>query len=110
MNANAEIITQKKDNVLILPVEAITSRRNKNYVAKKDGTSTEVQVGLYNEDNIEIISGLSEGDSVLLPEIKISIPNTKTSVTGMGMPFQGGGQIRTFTTGSGNQYRQGGSK
>jgi HlyD family secretion protein len=110
MNANAEIITQKKDNVLILPVEAITSRKNKNYVAKKDGTSTEVQVGLYNEDNIEIISGLSEGDSVLLPEIKISIPNTKTSVTGMGMPFQGSGQIRTFTTGSGNQYRQGGSK
>jgi hypothetical protein len=28
----------------------------------------------------------------------------------MGMPFQGGAQIRTFTNGSGNQYRQGGSK
>jgi HlyD family secretion protein len=110
MNANAEIITQKKENVLMLPVEAITTRKNKQYVTKKDGTSTEVQVGLYNEDNIEIISGLSEGDSVLLPEIKLSTPNTKASVSGMGMPFQGGAQIRTFTNGSGNQYRQGGSK
>jgi hypothetical protein len=28
----------------------------------------------------------------------------------MGMPFQGGAQMRTYTKGSGNQYRQGGSE
>ena len=57
MNCSSEIVIESKEDVLILPIEAINSKRGKYYVTLVDGTETEVEVGMYDEDNIEIVSG-----------------------------------------------------
>ena len=75
MNCSAEIIIESKEDVLILPVESISTKKGKYFVTLVNGTETEVEVGMYDEDNIEIINGLSLGDEVLLP---ITIKNTST--------------------------------
>ena len=88
MNCSAEIIVESAEDVLILPVEAIDSKRDKYYVTLKDGTEKEVEVGIYNEDYIEIVSGLTEGEEVLLP---ITVMSTSSTTEQSGMMPMGGG-------------------
>ncbi len=68
MNCSAEIIVKSAEDVLIVPVEAINTRKNKYYVTMEDGEEREVEVGIYNEDYIEIVSGLTENEKIMLPE------------------------------------------
>ena len=99
MNCSTEIIVESAENVLILPVEAIDSRRGKYYVTLENNERKEVEVGIYNEDYIEIVSGLTEGDKVLLPAT-VSGTNAQNSerqnmnqmsgFPGGGMPTGGG--------------------
>lgn len=55
-----------------------------------------VEIGLHNEDQVEIVRGLSEGQEVLLPEIRRPLNNTTTTRqgAGMGVPIPGAGGIR----------------
>ncbi len=89
MNCSAELIVNSVKDVLILPVEAIETRKGKYYVTMEDGSSKEVEVGLYNEDFIEIVSGLTEGDKVLLPET-ISATRNTNQTGNMNNPMMGG--------------------
>ncbi|RJQ13471.1 HlyD family efflux transporter periplasmic adaptor subunit [Candidatus Parcubacteria bacterium] len=72
MTANIDILTQKKDGVLLAPQRLIITK-NGNRVAKiigQDGSVSEVMVetGLRGSDgNIEILSGVNEGDRLLTP-------------------------------------------
>lgn len=68
MNCSAEIIVKSAEDVLIVPVEAINTRKDKYYVTMEDGEEREVEVGIYNEDYIEIVSGLTENEKIMLPE------------------------------------------
>lgn len=72
MNGDAKIIIESKDDVLIVPFEATISRDGKYYVNIKNPAGQpeekEVQLGLETEDEVEIVSGLAEGDLVLIPE------------------------------------------
>jgi HlyD family secretion protein len=81
---------QSRLNVLILPSRALT-RSGQNYTVQKIvGTSVEtvdVQVGLTDGTNTEIISGLNEGDEVLQKTV-----TSATSGPGFGGP--GGGGVR----------------
>ena len=89
MTANVSIIVARRENVLCLPSDAVRRRRSKTYVimappesvkaASKTNTSTEgkkrpdqrpVEVGVDDGKRIEIISGLAEGDKVLMPDAK----------------------------------------
>lgn len=91
MNCSAEIIIESKEDVLCVPVEAITTRKNKYYVTLSDGTEKEVEIGMYDEDNIEIVSGLTEGEEVLLP-ITVKASETEGNEEGRmpgGMNFGG---------------------
>ncbi len=65
MNVNAEIILDSKENVLLLPIEAV-SKRGPQYVALKKENSeyVELSVGLISDSFVEIIEGLQEGDIV----------------------------------------------
>ncbi|MBR2972758.1 MAG: HlyD family efflux transporter periplasmic adaptor subunit [Clostridia bacterium] len=84
MNVDANIVVESKENVLMVPVGAINRG---NSVTVKKGTETErvkVETGINNDDFIEIISGLNEGDI-------IQVPVTSSSSTGFMMPGMGGG-------------------
>lgn len=93
MNCSAEIIIQSKENVLTVPVEAVNSRKGEYYVSLTDGSEKKVEVGLYDDTNIEIVSGLTEGDEVYLPiTVKASSNNVENDNSSFGgFDFGGGG-------------------
>jgi HlyD family secretion protein len=70
MTANVQIISAQRDDVLTVPAQAVT-RKGKETVAtvvKTDGTNEErpVQVGLTDGEKWELVSGLTEGETVLV--------------------------------------------
>jgi macrolide-specific efflux system membrane fusion protein len=82
MSANIDVIREKKDNILILPVEAVKKFKDKSFVFMKSPDKEkperrEVVTGISDDDNIEIISGLNEGDVVTVS--KQNYTATKTS-------------------------------
>lgn len=149
MNVNANIVVNKKDDVIVVPISVVNNLKNNSGMvfvkgamtgapngdrptnagnsqptdktATQNPTSTgapqgnrtqggtrksssasqipagfrpqRVETGLANSENIEIISGLNEGDEVLVP----ATATTKTSTTaapsfgGGGIPGAGGG-------------------
>ena len=91
-NCSSEIVISSAEDVIVVPVEAINSRHGKYYVTLEDMTEKEVTVGMYDEDNIEIKSGLEVGDIILLPE-KVASTSTEeaTQIPGGNMNFPGGG-------------------
>ena len=71
MNASASIILEDKENVLLIPSEALTEQNGKPavYTAYNERTGmlsnlVEVETGLSDGMQVEIISGLKEGDTV----------------------------------------------
>ena len=69
MTADLEIKTDFKENVLIVPEDALIKEEKISVEVFKDGSKEkrEVQVGLIGNDNMcEIISGLFEGEKVIL--------------------------------------------
>ncbi|HEX8597780.1 MAG TPA: HlyD family efflux transporter periplasmic adaptor subunit [Chloroflexia bacterium] len=69
MAANVDITAQRKDDVLLLPNRALEAVGRRQYVTVKRGDTTariEIETGLSNNTDTEIISGLEEGETVLL--------------------------------------------
>ncbi len=68
MTARVDINTSQKDNALVIPIAALKTNNNGSYVllVKDDGSTEAVNVttGIYSDEYVEIISGLSEGDKV----------------------------------------------
>ncbi|MDO8564387.1 MAG: efflux RND transporter periplasmic adaptor subunit [bacterium] len=74
MNANIVITTEKRANVIAIPQGLLIKREGKTFVPVrgKDGTEErEVETGSVSSlGSVEILSGLSEGDEVLLSPTK----------------------------------------
>lgn len=101
-NCSAEIVTSSVEDVLIAPVDAIDSIKDKYYVTLEDNTRKEVSVGMYNEDYIEITDGLSKGDVILLPEKKVSSQSEKSTEKGsFNFSNMGGSQMNMQGNGGG---------
>ena len=69
VSARAQIVITNLPNALSVPIQAVTTHRGQHvcYVAKGRSTvPVPVTVGWYNDQFIEIQSGLKEGDRVLL--------------------------------------------
>lgn len=69
MSAKVEILVEKLDDVLIVPVQAVAIREGKKlcYVMVSDTPQPRVvSTGAFNDIFVEIISGLEEGEQVLL--------------------------------------------
>lgn len=76
-SANADIIIQKKTGVLCLPERVVTFRNDSSFVKVQlvNNKSEEkwIKTGLSDAINIEVISGLKEGEKVLeKPVVKIN--------------------------------------
>ncbi|ALS24097.1 MULTISPECIES: efflux RND transporter periplasmic adaptor subunit [Paenibacillus] len=113
MTATAEIYIQDKKDVLILPIEAVQTQRGKTYVSlqKADGTveeQHEIQIGIRSETHVEIISGLKEGDQVVMPTRRATTNNPQFPGGGFpggggGFRIQGGGGMGGGTFGGGGR-------
>ncbi len=69
MTVHARIITKKKQNALLIPNAALKFEKGKPVVYRvKDNklVPTKVKIGLRGENEIEILSGLKEGEKVAL--------------------------------------------
>jgi HlyD family secretion protein len=115
MSVSASIITDTKSDVLMVPTSAVKSDNQGSYVEILSGPTSSttqgvtssvpprqqgVEVGSSNETASEIISGLNEGDKIIVR----TITPTKTTTTNAPSLFGGGntrgaagGNVRTGT-------------
>lgn len=119
MTVSASIVTEVKQDVLLVPNSAIKISGNSNYVemindqptlalAKANSNSPVtsptlpsqqiVQVGLSNDTNTEITSGLNEGDMVIIRTINPSTATASTASQGSSLFGIGGGNRTTGGT------------
>jgi HlyD family secretion protein len=99
-SATVNIVVLQKDNILLIPSKAIT-KQGQNYVVQLvKGAATETRVvktGIADAKNTEIISGLSEGEQVVITSGTSSTSTSTTTsksapvgIPGMGGPPEGG--------------------
>jgi multidrug efflux pump subunit AcrA (membrane-fusion protein) len=89
MNASVTMLLEIKEDVLIVPARAVQNDNGREVVTvmSQDQTKTTnvpVRTGITNGDQTEIISGLEEGQVVLLPgasgaSIPISDPSDRST-------------------------------
>ena len=92
MNVDVEILSDSKENVLTVPIDAV-HRLNGDYVvtvkdATGNKTDVKVELGLATKKKVEIISGLNEGDKVVYTASQSSGMQMQGNV--MMMPGGGG--------------------
>ena len=97
MNATVEFIVKSKDNVLLLPLEAVHKDKDENfvYVANNAGEQIKktVTIGMSDDKNAEVVSGVDESDKVIVKSKKFIIPKSETTSS----PFMPFGRQRSST-------------
>lgn len=71
MNGDAELIIAEKSEVLTVPPEAISTKKGETYLQVIEGREVKeikVEKGLESDTQVEIISGVSEGQVVIIGE------------------------------------------
>jgi len=97
MTATANIIIDQKENVLLVPSSAVSGQGEESFVRirvnGKEQPAT-VQTGLTSDTQTEIISGLSEGDEVIISNL--SQTNSQSNGGSPFGSFGAGGMIRAI--------------
>ena len=93
MSANVEVVEKKREGVMLIPVEAIHRDQERTYVKvkKKPGDTVEkrvVEIGLSDERNAELVSGLTTAD-ILIVQDRTYSPQKRPSGTNPFFPFRG---------------------
>jgi macrolide-specific efflux system membrane fusion protein len=78
MTADVSIIEKAKENALLIPVDAVISDGSSHYAWVLSGSSKrpvkkEITVGMADDQNIEIVSGISEADRVAVMSNNVSL-------------------------------------
>lgn len=81
MNATVDFIVQNKENILLIPVEAVHKEKKESFVYVKQGNSkaplmARVKLGISDDKNVEIISGVSEKDTIIITGKKYALPKS----------------------------------
>ena len=99
MGVEADIVIYEKSEVLLIPTSAVIKNGGKKIVTKIENgkdTKVEIEIGVSDNENTEVTSGLSEGDVVSVSSLPKSGFNSQETnfrqrnVT-TGAPFIGGG-------------------
>ncbi|MBF0504315.1 MAG: efflux RND transporter periplasmic adaptor subunit [Candidatus Omnitrophica bacterium] len=93
MNSNVDFIVENKEHILLLPISAVTRKDEQSFVYVQSSESNktvkkEIQTGITDDKNIEIISGINEEDNVVVKLKKFSLNKTKTGSN----PFMASGR------------------
>ena len=77
MNATCEFILLQKENVLIIPSQAVKNEGESTYVLVKSSDPKkperrEVKLGEEGNDGVEVLEGLKEGDEIVIAEIDLA--------------------------------------
>jgi macrolide-specific efflux system membrane fusion protein len=80
MTATVSIIKESKDNVLLLPLDTVKRKKGEAFVdlkkgLGKKGKEQKIELGISDGKNTEVVSGLSEKDTVLVAAKKYVLPS-----------------------------------
>ncbi len=84
MNATIDFIEQQKDNIMLIPQEAVIKEKDGDFVLLKNAANPDqtikqpVKLGVYDDKNIEVISGINKDDTIVLKSVKYSLPKSNT--------------------------------
>jgi multidrug efflux pump subunit AcrA (membrane-fusion protein) len=101
MAVSAQIILESKTDVLLVPssaIEEINGEKVVEVVSDEGTKQTLIEVGLSNDTMTEVISGLSEGQTVVSSKINLNQEvqfGSSGNPFGGASPFGGGGEFRT---------------
>lgn len=81
MNASVDFIVQGKKDILIIPLEAVSTEKGEDYVLvnRNNGAGpvkTVVQLGISDDKNVEVISGVNEKNRIIIKGKKYSLPKS----------------------------------
>jgi membrane fusion protein, macrolide-specific efflux system len=94
MTANVTFVVERKEDVLLVPADAVQQREGRSTVRVPgpDGggpAAREVETGLTDGRRVEVVSGLREGDKVLVQSMRLPASSSRGS-----SPFAPGGAGR----------------
>jgi RND family efflux transporter MFP subunit len=99
--ANVSITTGEAKNVLAVPTSAVTTQGTKSYVSVLSSGTTkqkQIKLGIVGGIYTQVISGLQDGNEVVLADYAEAVPSSNTTtVGGLGATGGSGG----FTGGAG---------
>jgi HlyD family secretion protein len=90
LTSTVTIVTQSKNNVVVVPLRAIHTQGQISTVqvvpSGQDGkpVTRQVQVGVTNDQQAEIVSGLNPGDQAILPTTSTAQPSANVGGGGLG--------------------------
>jgi HlyD family secretion protein len=71
MTGDVTIVEDQRNKVLMVPTAAVSHRSGQSFVELPGGEKRAVKLGLEGSDNFEVVSGLSEGDKVVLEKTEL---------------------------------------
>jgi len=88
MNASVDFIVQSKENILIIPLEAVYKEKEEDFVLVKQNNGKEpqakrVKLGISDDKNVEVLSGLNAHDRIIAKAKKYTLPKNNLG----GNPF-----------------------
>lgn len=90
MTARVEIDTATKDNALVVPISTLKTDANGSYVIIKNADGTQenryVETGIYSDEYVEILNGLTEGEKVVSTYTATKSSSSSKSEKGNGGP------------------------
>lgn len=103
MSVSASIITDVKQNVLVVPASAVKMQNGSTYVEVLNGGQTPeqktVEIGITNGTDTEIVSGINVGDKVVTQTIDSSATTSNSSSSSS----RGGSAVRLPGLGGGGR-------
>lgn len=95
MSVSAHILTEEKEDVIVVPNSALKVKKNKTYIQVLNPTTKlpedrMIEMGIANNTDTEIVSGINVGDDIITQTID---PNAKTktgTANGFRIPGLGG--------------------
>lgn len=93
MNATISFIVSGKENIMMVPLEFVNREEGKSYVWLKNPgnpnlVKERVELGLSDDKNVEILSGLSLDDTVIVKTQKLTFSKEESGSNPF-MPFRG---------------------
>ncbi len=84
MSANVEIIENKKDHALLIPLKALGQDNKGLFVMVSQGQDKEpvrkaIETGVSNGENVEVVAGLTENDTVVIVSQKYELSDGETA-------------------------------
>lgn len=83
MTARVSLLIAESKNTIVIPLAAVKNNKGKQYVQimsdNKEAKTVPVVLGLAADDRVEVLSGIREGEKVVLPQTKT--PSSGTAAT-----------------------------